>query len=117
MWLVVIDHFLMFSFSQAKSRGNGQKSFYHQSFEKEVCRFKAMEKEQYKFHGYVEQLTEEMTLLFEGTPDGMFELIIKPYNSTYRTFIKFTEKEMIENFKNLLEGKSANEEIDDIFKN
>ena len=46
------------------------------SFEKEICLFKAMDKEQYKFHGYVEQFTEEMTLLFKGKSDGSFELII-----------------------------------------
>jgi hypothetical protein len=85
------------------------------SFEKEICRFKAMDKEQYKFHGYVEQFTEEMTLLFKGKSDGSFELIIKPYNS-YSTFIKFTDKDMVEKFKALLDGKSANKEIDDVFK-
>ena len=77
---------------------------HNKTFEKEVCRFKAMDKEQYKFHGYVDQFTVEMTLLFKGKSDGSFELIIKPYNSSYSNFIEFNNKEMVEKFKDLLDG-------------
>lgn len=87
------------------------------TFKKEVCRFKAMDKELYKFHGYVDEFSKEITLLFKGKPDGSFEVTIKPYNSSYGYFIEFTNKEMIEKFKDFLDGKSANEEIADIFKN
>ena len=85
-------------------------------FEKEICRFKAMEKEEYKFHGYVDEFAIEMTLNFKGNSDGTFILEIKPYNG-YAKFISFSDKDMITNFRDLLDGKSPNKEIDDIFKN
>ncbi|WP_439880740.1 hypothetical protein ACSX1A_16485 [Pontibacter sp. MBLB2868] len=88
---------------------------HQKAFEKEICRFKVMDKEQYKFHGYVDQITSEIVLLFKGFEDGSFELMIKPYNSSYDTFIEFSDKEMLQNFDNLLNGRSANKEIDDIF--
>jgi len=88
---------------------------HQKDFEKEVCRFKAMDKEPYKFHGYVDQLAVEMTLYFKGNSDGTFVLEIKQYDS-YSKFISFSDKEMIISFRDLLDGKSANKEIDDIFK-
>lgn len=89
---------------------------HQKDFEKEICRFKAMEKGLYKFHGYVDQFAEEMTLNFKGYSDGTFVLEIKQYNS-YSTFITFSDKDMVISFRDLLDGKSANKEIDDIFKN
>lgn len=88
---------------------------HQKTFEKEICRFKAMEKELYKFHGYVDQFSVEMTLLFKGYPGGVFELEIKTYDG-FSVFILFEEKEQVEKFKGMLNGKSANKEIDDIFK-
>ncbi|WP_299818106.1 hypothetical protein [uncultured Pontibacter sp.] len=88
---------------------------HQKAFEKEICRFKVMDKELYKFHGYVDQFTSEIVLLFKGFEDGSFELMIKPYNSSYDTFIEFSDKEMLQNFDNLLNGRSANKEINDIF--
>ena len=90
-------------------------STHQKDFEKEICRFKAMEKELYKFHGYVDQFAVEMTLNFRGNSDGTFVLEIKQYD-TYSTFISFSDKDMIISFRDLLDGKSANKEIDDIFK-
>lgn len=86
------------------------------SFEKEVCRFKAMKKELYKTFGYVDHISDEMTLMFKGKSDGSFELLIKQSNYPNQNFISFTDKEMVEKFKDLLDGKSVNKEIDDIFK-
>jgi hypothetical protein len=88
---------------------------YQKDFEKEICRFKAMEKELYKFHGYVDEFTVEMTLNFKGYSDGTFKLEIKQYDS-YSAFIEFRDKDMVISFRDLLDGKSANKEIDDIFK-
>lgn len=88
---------------------------YYKTFQKEVCRFKTMEKESFKFHGYVDEFAEEMTMIFYGESDGSFKIEIKPYNS-YSIFITFTNLDMLRGFKDLLDGKSANNEIDDIFK-
>lgn len=91
-------------------------SEYNKTFEKEICRFKAMEKEQYKFHGYVDQFAKELILNFRGYSNGTFVIEIKEYDG-YSTFIKLNEKYMVISFRDLLEGKSVNKEIDDIFKN
>jgi hypothetical protein len=88
---------------------------HQKEFEKEICRFKAMEKELYKFHGYVDEFTVEMKLNFKGYSDGTFVLEIKEYDS-YSTFITFRNKDMVIGFRDLLDGKSADREIDDIFK-
>lgn len=88
---------------------------HQKDFEKEICRFKAMDKEEYKFHGYVDQLAVEIILNFKGYSDGTFEIEIKQYDS-YSVFIGFSDKDMVINFRDLLDGKSANKEIDDIFK-
>lgn len=88
---------------------------HNKTFQKEVCRFKTMEKELFKFHGYVDEFATEMTMIFYGESDGSFKIEIKPYNS-YSVFITFTDLEMLRGFKDLLDGKSANNEIDDIFK-
>jgi hypothetical protein len=88
---------------------------HQKDFEKEICRFKAMEKELYKFHGYVAQFAVEMTLNFKGNSNGTFILEIKQYDSNSR-FISFSDMDMIISFRDLLDGKSANKEIDDIFK-
>lgn len=85
------------------------------SFEKEICRIKVMEKEDYKFHGYIEQLQKEMVLVFKGFSDGTFLIELKFYDSNYN-FIKIQTKDMLINFKNLLNGKSSNSDVDDIFK-
>lgn len=89
---------------------------HQKDFEKEICRFKAMEKDDFKFHGYIEELVIEMIFNFKGKSDGTFVLEIKQYDSS-STFITFRDKDMVVSFKDLLDGKSANEEIDDIFKN
>jgi hypothetical protein len=88
---------------------------HYKTFQKEICRFKTMEKELFKFHGYVDEFAKEMTMIFYGESDGSFKIEIKQYNS-YSVFITFTDLEMLRGFKDLLDGKSANNEIDDIFK-
>ncbi|SHM79421.1 hypothetical protein [Flavobacterium xanthum] len=88
---------------------------HNKTFQKEVCRFKTTEKESFKFHGYVDQFATEMVMIFNGEVDGTFKIEIKPYNS-FLVFITFTDVEMLKGFKDLLDGKSANNEVDDIFK-
>lgn len=85
------------------------------AFEKEICRFKAMDKELYKSVGYIDEFAVEMTLTFRGYSDGTFLLVIKEYDSL-STFIMFIDIDMVNVFRDLLDGKSPNKEIDDIFK-
>ena len=89
---------------------------HQKTFQKEICRFKVMEKERYEFHGYVDEFADEMTLIFNGESDEIFKIEIKKYNG-YSSFIIIEDTTMLNGFKNLLDGKSANNEIDDIFKN
>ncbi|MDI6050589.1 hypothetical protein QLS31_12175 [Flavobacterium sp. XS2P24] len=89
---------------------------HEKKFEKEIVRFKVMDKESYKFHGYVDKFTEEFTLIFRGYEDGIFEVIIKKYDG-FGDFIKIDTMNQLVNFQDLLNGKSANNEIDDVFKN
>ncbi|MDD4990727.1 MAG: hypothetical protein PHR83_00720 [Paludibacter sp.] len=90
-------------------------SIHQKNFEKEICRFKAMDYETYKFHGYIDQLASEMRILFNGNSDGTFELLIGKYDSR-QGFLSFSDKATILDFIDLLNGKSVNNEIDDIFK-
>lgn len=85
------------------------------NFEKEICRFKAMDYEAYKHFGYVDEFSKEMKILFKGYTNGTFELKIAEYNSLFG-FLNFYDKASIRKFIDLLNGKSANKEIDDIFK-
>lgn len=87
---------------------------HNKTFQKEICRFKTMEKESFKFHGYVDEFATEMAMIFYGNSDGSFKIVIKQYNS-YSEFIIFTDLYKLIGFKNLLDGNSANNEIDDIF--
>lgn len=88
---------------------------HYKTFQKEICRFKTMEKELFKFHGYVDEFATEMTMIFHGDSDGSFKIEIKAYDS-FSAFITITDLEMVKGFKALLDGKSANNDIDKIFK-
>jgi len=88
---------------------------YLKDFEKEICRFKAMKKTDFEFHGYNDHLADEMILNFKGNSDGTFLLEIKTFYSS--AFISLSDKNMVISFRDLLDGKSTNKEIDDIFKN
>lgn len=85
------------------------------TFSKEICRFKVMDKESYKFHGYVDEFAIELVMNFNGFSDGTFKIEIKQYNY-FESFIVIEDNDMLNGFKKLLNGKSANSEIDDIFK-
>ncbi len=86
-------------------------------FQKEVCcRFKVMNKDTYEFHGYVEEFTTEFNMIFRGHSDGTFELVIGSVGSRL-SFLELYSKKEIKDLKDMLNGKSVNEEIDDIFKN
>lgn len=88
---------------------------HQKEFDKEVCRFKVMDKETYKFHGYVDEFTKEMVLTFHGNSSGGCSASLKIYDS-YGTFLSLDSKEDMNDILDMLNGKSVNDEIDDIFK-
>jgi hypothetical protein len=94
---------------------------HNKEFEKEVCRFMVMEKGNYRTYGYVPGMGSESQLLFTGHSDGSFNLILETNDLhtslNYSPFLYFKTKENVVKFKDILNGKSANKEIDDIFKN
>jgi len=89
---------------------------HQKSFTKEICRFKATDKETFNFYKkHIDQFSDEIVMIFYGNLDGTFKLEVKRYNG-YGEFIEITDLEMLNGFNDLLNGKSANKEIDDIFK-
>jgi hypothetical protein len=92
---------------------------HQKDFEKEICRFKAMDTETFKIHGYIDQFSAELILKFKGFSNGTFELEIKsnertilgPYGET------FDDLDYLTNFLSLLNGKAIKNDINDIFKN
>lgn len=91
---------------------------HRKGFSKEVCRFRVMDKQQYDFHGYVAEFTKEMIMEFQGYDSGSFllELSTREFSAN-ASFFSFNSVEELKSFRDLLDGKSVNKEIDDIFKN
>ncbi len=90
---------------------------HRKTFQKEICRFKVMDKRDFDFFGYTERLTKEIKLNFKGYSDNTFEIEITGGGLVgIIPFIKISDYNYLVGFKNLLDGKSANKEIDDIFK-
>ena len=88
---------------------------HQKTFEKEICRFKVMKKYKFDSWGYDSSHAEDMTLMFFGKSNGSFELLLKIYSS-YGNFLEFNDRELVTKFKEILDGRSANVEIDEIFK-
>lgn len=82
-------------------------------FEKEVCRFRVMEKEEYRFHGYIPQITREVIVNFYGKDDGAFSCIFSFKEDRYE--LHFVNKVQVNDFLKLLNGQSVNKNIDNIF--
>ncbi|MCL9768878.1 hypothetical protein NAT47_00435 [Flavobacterium sp. HXWNR69] len=88
---------------------------YNKQFTKEISRFKAIDKKTYDFYKkYIDQFADEYIITFYGYENGDFKVEIKKHN--YDGFIIIDNIEMLKDFKNIINGKSANNEIDDIFK-
>lgn len=90
------------------------------SFTKEVARFKVQSKSSYEFHGYVSQFTSTAKVIFKGYTNGSSacEIVINQMGGSYdETFITLSGRESMQQFLNVLQGKSARPEIDNIFKN
>lgn len=86
------------------------------SFTKEINRFKVMDKETYQFHGYVEQFTKNAKVTFAGYSNGDCVCNIEIDNNSI-PFLTLSSKKAMQDFLNILQGKSANPDIDNIFKN
>ncbi|MCB0371154.1 MAG: hypothetical protein KDD45_17495, partial [Bdellovibrionales bacterium] len=89
------------------------------SFEKEICRFKAMDKEAWEMMGFQNSFASEMSMLFIGNNDGTFILRIGNtimVNSYFGNFLTFKDESRLKKFLGMLNGNSPDKEIDDIFK-
>ncbi len=88
---------------------------YNKEFEKEITRIRVMEKESFMFYKeFISQFSEECQLNFYGYDNGNFKVVLEFPKSDTR--ITLTNIEDLRNLKNILNGKSGNSEIDDIFK-
>ena len=89
---------------------------HQKNFTKEICRFTATDKKTFDFYKkHIDQFADEIVMTFYGYSDGTFKITIEE-NNGIGTFITITETDMLFGFNDLLNGKSANKEIDDIFK-
>ena len=79
---------------------------HEKSFERDICRFRFIDESTVRGKEYV-------TLIFTGYSDGSFTVKLK---SMFKLYLQFFNKKDIENFNDLLEGKSVYNEIDAIFK-
>jgi hypothetical protein len=85
---------------------------YLKEFSKEVVRFRTMDKESYSFYKkYISEFSSEGKLMFNGFADGTFDLefAVSEFNIT------LSSVESLQSLLSILQGKSSNEEIDDIF--
>lgn len=90
---------------------------HNKTFSKEICRIIATKKDSYDFHGFVKEFSDEIIVTFYGFSDGNFKLKIEVFDGHMSDdFIIIENLNMLKKFQQLLNGKSANNEIDDIFK-
>lgn len=84
-------------------------------FEKEIIRFRFMEKKDYEFHGYVQEFTREGKVSFRGLNDGTFEcsLSFEQQDGSYSE-CNFTEITVLSNVIKMLQGKPVSKS-DEIF--
>jgi hypothetical protein len=85
---------------------------YKKEFTKEIVRFRTMDKDTYSFYQrYIAEFSDEGKLIFSGYSYGTFEVEF----STSEFNIKLSSVESLQSLLSILQGKSANKEIDDIF--
>lgn len=89
---------------------------HQKDFTKEICRFTATDKKTFDFYQkHIDQFADEIVMTFYGYSDGTFKIVIGE-NNNFSPFITINNMYMLDGFNDLLNGKSANKEIDDIFK-
>lgn len=87
---------------------------HRKEFEKEVIRIKVIDKDKYEFFKPdISRLTKEAKLIFQGHDDGSFTLNLSITDDVVN--ITLDDEEGINNFIKLLQGKSVNKDIDEIF--
>ncbi|SHJ60807.1 hypothetical protein SAMN02745146_3514 [Hymenobacter daecheongensis DSM 21074] len=90
---------------------------YKKEFRKEIVRFWVMDKSTFQFHGYMQQFANTAKLIFTGRTDGTSSCLIKIEGSVMvSNFLEFNSYDEMNNFLKILEGKSAQKEVDSIFK-
>lgn len=90
---------------------------YKKEFQKEIVRFWVMDKGTFQFHGYIQQLANTAKLIFIGSSDGTSSCLIRIDGSfMVSDFLELKSYSEMNSFLKILEGKSANKEIDSIFK-
>lgn len=82
-------------------------------FDKEITRFRVMEKSTYEFYRrYIPEFSQEAKVIFAGSNDGSFKCTI--YFANMDDLV-FDRTENIRNFINILQGKSGNPSVDKVF--
>jgi len=83
-------------------------------FEKEIIRIRVTDKDTYEFYKkYISEFSKEAILAFQGHEDGSFTLTLTVTDDVVE--ITLSSKEGVEDFIKLLQGKSVNKGIDEIF--
>ena len=86
------------------------------SFTKEIRRFKAMDQEAFEFAGYVEGLATSAKLEFTGSVLGGGTCILYIDGSNLDGYWMMTTRKEMADFLAVLQGKSVNPGVDNIFK-
>lgn len=87
---------------------------HRKEFEKEIIRIRVTNKETYEFYRkYIPEFSDKAILSFQGHENGSFTLTL----SITEDFVDITlfSSEGVNNFIKLLQGKSVNNGIDEIF--
>lgn len=88
---------------------------HQKEFEKEIIRVRVTDKETYEFYRhYIPEFSKEAKLIFQGYEDGSFTLSLIVISDIVS--IDFISVEQASNFIKLLQGRSVNSEIDNIFR-
>lgn len=83
-------------------------------FEKEIIRIRVTDKDTYEFYKkYISEFSKEAKLGFQGHEDGSFTLTLTVTEDVVEITLSTTEG--VEDFIKLLQGKSVNKGIDEIF--
>ncbi len=87
---------------------------HNKDFEKEIIRIRVTDKETFEFYRkYISEFSKEAKLVFQGHEDGSFTLTLTITDDVVN--ITITTTDGINDFIKMLQGKSVNKGIDEIF--
>lgn len=87
---------------------------YKKEFEKEIIRIRVTDKDTYEFYKrYISEFSKEAKLVFQGHEDGSFTLTLTITDDVVDITLATTGG--VNDFIKLLQGKSVNKGIDEIF--